>query len=215
MSEDITLKDALQECREADALRLLQEKLDAGEAPTAIVVECNEAMIEIGNRFNREEIFLPQLMFAGELMKRLTTKLEPLLSADPSATVEQSKGTVVLGTVQHDVHDIGKDIFAMVLRSSGFTVIDLGVDVAPEEFVSAIRENKPQLVGMSLLLTTCYRSVTKTVEAIEEAGLRDDVLLLVGGAAASDLLAQTARCDHYGKTAVDGLDIALKLSNNA
>jgi 5-methyltetrahydrofolate--homocysteine methyltransferase len=114
-------------------------------------------------------------------------------------------GKVVMGTVQHDVHDIGKDIVVMMLRGIGFEVIDLGVDVRPERFVEAIGEHRPTVAGISVLLTTCYQSVTATVEAIKQAGLRDGVGLMVGGAAASELLRENAGCDFYGKTAVDGM----------
>ena len=113
-----------------------------------------------------------------------------------------------MGTVQHDVHDIGKDIVVMMLRGAGFEVIDLGVDVPPQQFVEAIRRHSPAVVGMSLLLTTCFKSVAATVQAIQEAGLRRQVSIMVGGAAASDLLSQSAGCDFYGKTAVDGLKYA-------
>jgi methylmalonyl-CoA mutase cobalamin-binding domain/chain len=119
---------------------------------------------------------------------------------------------VVMGTVQHDVHDIGKDIVTMMLRGVGFQVIDLGVDVPPEKFVEAVRGHQPCVVGMSVLLTTCYKSVGATVEAIRQAGLGDQVSLMVGGAAASELLREKAGCDFYGKTAVDGVQFAAKLA---
>jgi methylmalonyl-CoA mutase cobalamin-binding domain/chain len=113
-----------------------------------------------------------------------------------------------MGSVLHDVHDIGKDIVITMLRGSGYEVIDLGVDVPPEKFVEAIAEHKPQVVGMSVLLTTCFKSVIATVEAIKQAGQRESVSIMVGGAAASDLLRENAGCDFYGKSAVDGLKFA-------
>jgi 5-methyltetrahydrofolate--homocysteine methyltransferase len=120
----------------------------------------------------------------------------------------ETKATAVIGTVQYDVHDIGKDILIMMLRGVGFEVIDLGVDVPPEKFVDAIRRHNPSVVGMSVLLTTCFKSVLATADAIREAGLRDQITLMVGGAAASDLLRDNAGCDFYGKTAVDGMNCA-------
>ncbi len=127
----------------------------------------------------------------------------------------ETKGTAVIGTVEHDVHDIGKDIVVMLLRGAGFQVVDLGVDVPAARFVEAIREHGPSVVGMSLLLTTCFKEIATTVEAIREAGLRDKVAIMVGGAAASQLLSEKAGCDYYGKTAVDGLHYARRVAGLA
>ena len=107
--------------------------------------------------------------------------------------------------MQHDVHDIGKDIVIMMLRGVGFEVVDLGVDVSPAKFVEAVQTHRPQVLGLSVLLTTCYNSVTETVTALREAGCRDGLSIMVGGAAASQLLSENAGCDFYGRTAVDGM----------
>ena len=196
------IAEALSSCEETTVLQLVREQLDAKVPATDIVAECNVGMTELGERFDQGEAFIPDLMFAGMIMKKAMEILEPHLeTADDSDSAP--KRTVVIGTVQNDIHDIGKDITAMVYRSSGFNVIDLGVDVKPETFVTAIREHKPEFVGMSLLLTTCYQSVLNTVKAISDAGLRDQVKICVGGAAASPLLAEKANCDFYGKTAID------------
>jgi len=166
-----------------------------------IVAECNRGMTELGERFAREECFIPELMFGGMIMKGVMADLGTLVGKqEPS----EPRGTVVMGSVQHDVHDIGKDIVIMMLRGMGFEVVDLGVDVPPEKFVEAIRQHQPLVAGMSVLLTTCFKSVAATVAAVREAGVRDKVLLMVGGAAASELLRENTGCDFYGKTAVDG-----------
>ncbi len=205
MAELSQLAEAVAGVREPEVKALVQEKLQAGVPAPDVLAECNQGMIELGNRFAREECFLPELMFGGMVMKTVMAELQPHLDG------VQTKGTAgiaVLGSVQHDVHDIGKDLVVMMLRGSGFEVVDLGVDVPPAKFVDAIREHRPQVVGMSVLLTTCYRSVTETVDAIKAAGLRDQVKLMVGGAAASSLLAEKTGCDFYGKTAVDGAKYA-------
>ncbi|GIX01097.1 MAG: 5-methyltetrahydrofolate--homocysteine methyltransferase [Thermogutta sp.] len=211
MSEK-TLAEAIAWCDEATAMRLIREQLAAGVPAQEILAQCNEGMLELGNRFAREECFLPDLMFGGLIMKNIMAELGPHLTRDVQGGAAGPRAKAVMGTVQHDVHDIGKDIVVMMLRGAGFEVIDLGVDVPPERFVQAIREHQPSVVGMSLLLTTCYPSVTATVNAIREAGLRDQVAIMVGGAAASELLAKNAGCDFYGKTAVDGLKFACEVA---
>lgn len=205
MAEDNQLAEALAGCREEEVKALIRRRLDDDVPVAEIVAECNRGMAELGERFARGECFLPELMFGGMIMKAVMADLTPDL--EPQEQVD-SAGTVVVGSVQHDVHDIGKDIVITMLRGVGFEVIDLGVDVAPEKFVEAVRQHKPVAVGMSILLTTCYKAVSATVEAIKEAGLRDDVALMIGGAAASDLLRENAGCDFYGKTAVDGVKFA-------
>ncbi|MBN2021332.1 MAG: cobalamin-dependent protein [Pirellulales bacterium] len=202
MSELSPLAAALAECREKDVQRLIQERIDAGAPAAEIVGECNQGMIELGNRFASGKCFIPELMFGGMVMKAVTEKLAPMIETDAAG---KTVGRVVMGSVRHDVHDIGKDIVIMMLRGVGFEVIDLGVNVPPERFVEAIARHRPNVVGMSVLLTTCYESVVATVEAIRQAGLREGVSIMVGGAAASPLLSENAGCDFYGKTAVDGM----------
>lgn len=205
MTQQENLAEAIAQCDEETVKRLVGQKLAAGVPADDVLAECNRGMIELGNRFNREEAFLPDLMFGGMIMKGVMAELAPRLGAAKKA---ETKATAVVGTVQYDVQDIGKDIVVMMLRGAGFEVIDLGVDVPPAKFVEAIARHKPAVVGMSLLLTTCFKSVAGTIEAIKAAGLRGSVKIMVGGAAASDLLAQNAGCDFYGKTAVDGLRYA-------
>lgn len=209
MTQDNSLATAIADCQEEQVQRLVRERLAAGVSANDILAECNRGMIELGNRFSREECFLPDLMFGGMIMKGVMALLAPHLTRQ---SVGKARAKAVMGTVLHDVHDIGKDIVVMMLRGAGFDVVDLGVDAPPEKFVEAIRQHKPSVVGMSLLLTTCYKSVANTVQAIREAGLRDSLSIMVGGAAASDLLAQNAGCDFYGKTAVDGLQFACRVA---
>jgi 5-methyltetrahydrofolate--homocysteine methyltransferase len=208
-TQEANLAEAIASCQEDRVTALVREKLAAGVPADDILAECNRGMIELGNRFNREECFLPDLMFGGMIMKGVMSELAPRLAPQKAA---EARAKAVMGTVRHDVHDIGKDIVVMMLRGAGFEVIDLGVDVSPEKFVEAIRQNQPAVVGMSLLLTTCFKSVAGTVQAIRDAGLRDSLSIMVGGAAASDLLAQSAGCDFYGKTAVDGLKYACRVA---
>lgn len=213
MTEDISLADALAQCQEDKVKQLVQEKIDAGVPATEILAQCNQGMVELGNRFGRDECFIPDLMFGGMIMKGLMERLGPMLESGDSAEPDvAAKPKAVIGTVQYDVHDIGKDILIMMLRGVGFDVVDLGIDASPEKFVEAIRQHQPPVVGLSLLLTTAFKSVIATVDAIREAGLREGISIMVGGAAASDLLSQNAGCDYYGKTAVDGLHHACQVA---
>jgi len=201
-SDKDVLKVSLADGDEAAVMSAIDRLTSEGIAAEDIVSACNEGMGLLGERFDQGEAFIPDLMLAGMIMKKVMTQLSPALSAGQS---EKKGKTFVIGTVKHDVHDIGKDITAMVLRGNGFNVVDLGVDVAPEKFVEAIREHKPEFVGMSLLLTTCYRSITETMQAINDAGLRSGVKICVGGAAASALVAERCGLDYYAETAVDGV----------
>ena len=203
--EKETLKESLAVCDEPAVLDAVGKLSSAGISASDIVKLCNEGMGRLGKRFDQGEAFIPDLMVGGAIMKKVMTKLAPELSSEQS---DEKGETFVIGTVQHDVHDIGKDIAAMMLRGNGFNVIDLGVNVAPETFVEAIREHRPEFLGMSLLLTTCYRSVTATMQAIEDAGLRSAVKICVGGAAASPLVAERCGLDYYAETAVDGVNWA-------
>lgn len=196
------LKNSMSVCDGAAVMAAIDSLLEAGTPPEDIVALCNEGMGILGERFNDGDAFIPDLMVAGMIMKQAMTRLTPLLSDDAPARAGK---TLVIGTVQHDIHDIGKDITAMIFRGNGFHVVDLGVNVTPEKFVDAIREHKPDFVGMSLLLTTCYKSVTDTIAAIVDAGLRDTIKICIGGAAASPLVAERCGIDFYAKTAVDGL----------
>jgi 5-methyltetrahydrofolate--homocysteine methyltransferase len=201
-SDKDILRESLAANDEAAVMSAIDRLSGAGVSAEEIVATCNEGMGLLGERFDQGEAFIPDLMFGGMIMKKVMEKLASALSSTQAGT--QGK-TFVIGTVRHDVHDIGKDIAAMVLRGNGFNVIDLGVDVPPEKFVEAIREHKPEFVGMSLLLTTCYRSVMETMQAINDANLRNTVKICIGGAASSPLVAERCGLDFYAETAVDGV----------
>jgi 5-methyltetrahydrofolate--homocysteine methyltransferase len=209
MTDAIGLAEALATCQEQTVKQLVKQKLADNVAANEIIAECNQGMAELGRKFADGDCFIPELMLGGMIMKGVTAELAPLLEKSQSG---DSVGTVVMGSVQHDVHDIGKDIVVMMLRGVGFRVVDLGVNVPPPAFVDAIRKHNPSVVGMSVLLTTCYESVTATVQSICDAGCREQVSLMVGGAAASQLLSDSAGCDFYGKSAVDGMNYACQVA---
>lgn len=186
------------EGRAQEALVLAREALNSGTDAQTIVDEALiPAMGEVGERFERMEYYLPEMMAAALAMQACMGLLRPLLSATEAKTL----ATVVLGTVKGDLHDIGKDLVGMMLEGTGFEVVDLGVDVAPQEFVTAVRRHDAAVLGMSALLTTTMGMMRVTIEALKEAGLRDRVKVIVGGAAITEVYAQEIGADAYAPDA--------------
>ena len=199
------LKEAVIELREDDALRIADEELQGGTDPLEVVAACREAMDVIGQRFADGEAFIPELIMAGEIMTGITAKLKPYLKADAAG---EKLGTVVMCTVQGDIHDIGKDIVVTMLDIAGFNVIDLGVDVPVAKVVETVRESKAQVLGLSGLLTVAFDSMKATVAAVDAAGLRGDVKIMLGGAPVTDAVVEYAGADAWGKDAVAAVELA-------
>ncbi len=187
---------------------LTQQGLDAGLLPQTMIDEAMiPAMGEAGRLFEDEEYFVPELLTAGRAIKAGLAILQPLLAGGR----EQHAGRVVIGTVQGDLHDIGKNLVAVMLEGAGFEVIDLGIDVSPGQVVAAIQEHRPDVVGLSALLTTTMRSMPRIIEAIVAAGLRQDVKVLVGGAPLNEASAEAFGADGYAANANAAVRLALQL----
>jgi 5-methyltetrahydrofolate--homocysteine methyltransferase len=190
------------------AKALAEAALGEGVPPASIVDDgLIPAMGVVGGRFGRGEIYVPEMLLSARAMQHALELVEPLLAN--SAGV--SRGTVVIGTVKGDVHNIGKNIVSIMLKGSGFTVHDLGVDVPAERFVAAVEEHKPDIVGMSALLTVTMPAMKTVIEALEAAGLRDRVKVLVGGAPLTEEFAQSIGADGYGRDAGAAADRAKEL----
>lgn len=158
---------------------------------------CVPAMSEVGRQFEIGEKFVPEMLIAARAMQRSVDLLKPhLVDADIKVL-----GKVVLGTVAGDLHDIGKNLVGMMLEGAGFEIIDLGTDVAPERFVEAVRKNQPDMIGMSALLTTTMASISATIEALTEAGLRDNVKVIIGGAPITQDFADKVGADGFAPDA--------------
>jgi methylmalonyl-CoA mutase cobalamin-binding domain/chain len=209
MAQQESLAKAMADLAEEKVKKLIKEKLDAGVSANDVLKECQAGMAEIGNRYEEGKYFVSELMYAGEIMKDVMKALGPLLRNE--AKSEESRGKVVLGTVKGDIHDLGKDVVALMLRGAGFEVIDLGVDVSPAKFVEAIKKSGATIVGMSVFLTMAYEAATSTVNAIKEAGLREKVSIMIGGGPVTDLVREKTGCDFYGKDAVAGMNYALSV----
>jgi 5-methyltetrahydrofolate--homocysteine methyltransferase len=200
------LVDAIANMEEEEALRLAHAMLDAGEDPQAILNASSEAMAIVGTRFEEKEYFLPELIIAGDLMKQIGNLVKPRLHAQ--APVAKPSGKVVIGTVAGDIHDLGKEVVSFMLEINNFAVHDLGVDVPAATFVAKIRELKPDIVGMSGFLTLAFDQMKRTVEAIKEAGLRDSVKIMIGGAIMDDGAAKYLGADAYGADAAAAVKLA-------
>ena len=167
------------------------------------------AMDKIGTMFEDCDVFVPELLMAARAMKGSLRLIQPLLTASGA----QSKGKVIIGTVKGDLHDIGKNIVGSMLEGAGFLVINLGNDVSPQKFVEAINEHSPQIVAMSALLTTTMTEMETTVKAIREAGLRDQVKIMIGGAPVSEIYSQKIGADGYSDNANGAVKLARLLIN--
>ena len=158
------LVDAITDMREKDALKITNELITNGTAPTDILTYCRRAMEVIGERFEKGEAFIPELMLGGEMLKQISDVLKPLMKEE----VERADdlGTIVFGTVEGDIHDIAKDLVILMLEMNGFSVKDLGVDVSSAKFVEAVKETDAKIVGLSGFMTLCYDPMKNTIAAL-------------------------------------------------
>lgn len=206
MSKELT--DAMAGMKEQEAISIAKDLIDKGEDPLEIFASCRAAMEIVGSRFEKGEYFLPELMMSGEILRQISELLKPLMKE--GAETEGKAGKIIIATVQGDIHDIGKDIVVLMLDVNGFDVLDMGIDVAPEKIVEAIKDFKPQIVGLSGFLTVAFDSMKETVKQIEAAGLRDDIKIMIGGGQIDDEIKKYAGADAYGSDAM----AAVSLSKN-
>ncbi|MAE95745.1 MAG: methionine synthase [Deltaproteobacteria bacterium] len=204
--EDRSLVDAIVGMREQEAVELASARLEAGCEPIQILDLCKEAMDVVGRNFEEGEFFIPELVMAGEILSQISEVVKPHLKADAEAPGERL-GTVVLGTVQGDIHDIGKNIVAFMLDVNDFEVCDLGVDVAPERFIEAIEQQSPDIVALSGFLTLSFGSMKSTIEAIEKAGLRDAVKIMIGGGQVDEAILEYTGADSFGANAMSAVNL--------
>ncbi|MBD3195257.1 MAG: cobalamin-binding protein [Candidatus Lokiarchaeota archaeon] len=203
--EEIT--KAIVDLDEDKVLKLVKDKLDAGEDPLEILEAGRKGMSQIGEESGEGgSVFLTDLIMAGEIFREVMEVLMPKL-ADKST---ESKGKIVIGTVQGDIHNIGKDIVITFLEAEGFEVIDLGVDVPPEKFVESIKENNPEIVGLSGLLTLSIEPMKKTIETIEGADLRSNLKVIVGGERMDQEVSDRIGADAWVNDASEGVKIIKK-----
>jgi methanogenic corrinoid protein MtbC1 len=199
------LIDAIAGVREESALRISQELLDSGEDPQKVLDYSREGMSIVGERFEKGEYFLPDLIMAGEILFQVSELVKPLLKKTKK---EKKLGKIVFGTVEGDIHDLAKDIVVFMLEMSGFEVYDLGVDVPPAVFVAKVQEEGASIVGLSGFLHMASESMKKTMEALETAGLRDKVKVMIGGGQIDEFLKNYTGADAWGNDAMTAVSIA-------
>jgi len=197
---------AIADMKEQEAIKLAKDMIAEGVEPQVILDAGKKAMEIIGERFEKQEYYLPELILAGEMMKQLGDLVKPVIGSKTSP--KETQGKVVIGTVAGDIHDIGKDIVAFMLEANNFEVYNLGVDVSETKFVEKILEVNPEIVGMSGFLTLAYDQMKKTVEAIKEAGIRDRVKIMIGGTIMNKEAAVYTGADAYGADATDAVKLA-------
>jgi len=199
------LIDAIADMREEEALNLVREMVEGGSEPLAVLEAVRQAMDIVGQRYEQGDYFLPELVLAGEMMNQITDMVKSKLAASPQV---KRLGKVVIGTVEGDIHDIGKDIVSFMLDVNGFEVLDLGVDVPPAKFAEAVRDFQPQVVGLSGFLTLAFDTMKDTVEALGKAGLRDKVKVMIGGGQIDEEVRKHTGADAYGKDAMAAVKLA-------
>ncbi|MCJ7656035.1 MAG: cobalamin-dependent protein [Dehalococcoidia bacterium] len=203
MAKDLV--SALADLKEKEALKIAEDRLKAGEEPLKILDDARRGMEIVGKHFANNEYFIPDLVYSGEILRRITETVKPKMSK--TAEVKRL-GKVVFGTVAGDIHDIGKDIVVFMLDVNGFEVYDLGVDVPAQKFVEKIKESGAPIVGLSGFLTLAFDSMKQTIEAIKAAGLRDKVKVMIGGGQIDEQIKQYAGADAFGRDAMTAVSLA-------
>ena len=201
------LAKLLSDLKEPEALAFVEKALGDGVDPVELLGDAKEGMNIVGQRFADSDYFIPDLVFSGEILKGIVAILEPHLKSDKGEEAKRL-GKVIIGTVAGDIHDIGKDLVTFMLDVSGFEVFDLGIDVPVQKFVDAIKETGSKVVGLSGFLTLAFDSMKETVDAIKEAGLRDDVKIMIGGGQMDEQVRDFAGADAYGKDAMEAVKLA-------
>jgi dimethylamine corrinoid protein len=207
MSELESLTAMVVEMEEQQALEQVRSLLAARHSARDILHALSEGMNLVGEKYSCQEYFLADLVFAAEIFKQALEILEPAIEAEGGE--RKAVGKIVVGTVEGDLHDIGKNIFVALARNAGFDVTDLGIDVPPAAFVEQVKRDGADIVGMSGILTMSVASMVRTVDMLTEAGLRDRVKVIIGGLPVDDRWQQKVGCDAYTDDAYEGVKTCL------
>jgi len=199
------LAKLLSDLKEQEVLAFVEKAMADGVDPLEIMDDAKEGMNIVGQRFSEDTYFIPDLIFSGEILRRIVEILEPHLKEKEE---EERLGKVIIGTVAGDIHDIGKDLVVFMLDVNGFEVIDLGIDVPVQKFVDTIKESGSKIVGLSGFLTLAFGSMKQTIEAIKDAGLRDDLKIMIGGGQIDEQVKVHTGADAFGRDAMAAVHLA-------
>jgi len=204
------LAQLVADLEEETVLQLVEQRIEAGDDPLQIINECNEGMREVGQRYEKGEYFVAGLIMSGEIFREVVERVQPLLEQRSDGNLS---GRVLVGTVSGDIHDIGKNMFGMLLSCHGFNVIDLGVDVPPDVFAAKAVETKPDIVGLSGLITASFETMKETISALREHA-RDHKLtfpIIIGGGMSDDQVCQYVGADYWMPDAMAGVRLCEEL----
>ncbi len=201
------LVNAVAEMMEDEAMTLTKKYVAEGVPPLQIIDAYKDALSIIGKRFEECTYFVPELILAGEMMKAASEIIKPLVTEDESNAGAKKIGKLLLGTVEGDIHDIGKDMVHMLMDINGFEVRDLGVDVAAQRFWDEYKEFQPDIIGMSGLLTLAYESMKQVVDGLKETGIRDNVKVIIGGGQMDEQACKYVGADAFVTDVVTGINI--------
>ncbi len=205
MSEDFI--EVLADLEEEKAIEMAKDRLNSGEDPLKVMKDIREAMSIVGERFDEGQYFVPDLVFAGDILEKITGIVKEKMPEDAE---KKSLGKVVIATVKDDIHDIGKNMVVFMLDVNGFEVHDLGVDVPPEKIVEKVEEEDPDILGLSGFLTVAFDSMKETIEALDEEGLCGNVKIMIGGGQVDEDVKEYVGADEYGSSAPAGVKLAKK-----
>ena len=206
------LVSAIADLEMAKAPEIVQRKLDAGEAPLDILAECRQGMDIVGERYKSGKYFLSELIVSGEMFKQAMKLIEPRMETGADG---ENAPAIVLGTVKGDIHNLGKDIVAVLLKGAGFVVHDLGIDVPPQAFVDKLKETGAAILGMSGLLTPSFDSMKATVDAVTEAGLRENIKVVIGGGVITEQVRRHCGADAFTTDGLEGVEICKRFVQEA
>jgi methanogenic corrinoid protein MtbC1 len=208
----LTIEEAFRTRKFREIGSIIEREIGEGSPPYSLIKRCQQAMEEVGKRFEAGESFLAELMLCARMFETAASILAPLLKPGDAAP---SLGKIVLGTPQGDVHDLGKNIFSIMAQASGFEVIDLGIDVPADKFLEAVRREAPLVLGMSALLTTTYPSMKQIVMALGEAGVRENIRIIIGGGATGEEARRLVGADAQTLDAAAGVRICADWARQA
>ncbi len=204
------IADVFRNLQAGEIEKVVNEQIGDGADPYSILRECQGEMAKVGEKFESGEFYLAELIISGKMFEKVAVMLAPMIKGKGPEDVE-SAGTIVLGTPKGDIHDLGKNIFAIMARSAGFEVMNLGVDVPPQKFIEAAHEVRPDIIGMSGLLTLVYPSMKEVVDLLNEQGLRGKVKVIIGGGATGEEARRYVGADAQTLDAAEGIRLCRKL----